>query len=149
MEFVEEFLKLGDELVRANIKERAKFLQKIDLSFIHFVVVSVLYYRKQCTVGDVAKLLGLRLNTASAILNSLEKKGLVVRKRSSVDRRKVIVCLSQKGCRFFENIRQRRREILKRILSQFTQEEQVQILNLLKKFAQIRKKILEEENAGY
>jgi len=49
------------------------------------------------TVSDIAKAVSLSLATVTTILNRLERNGLVNRARSSVDRRRVIVTLTEQG----------------------------------------------------
>ena len=52
---------------------------------------------KDPTVSDIAKAVSLSLATVTTILNRLERNGIVNRARSSVDRRRVIVTLTEEG----------------------------------------------------
>ena len=48
-------------------------------------------------VTHIAPRLGMEPNSMSRLLNSMEKKGLICRKKDEVDKRRVYVCLTEKG----------------------------------------------------
>ncbi len=52
---------------------------------------------KETTMGDLAKHLSVSHNTASEHTKRLIKKGLVTKRRSSIDERKVFVTLTEEG----------------------------------------------------
>ncbi|AKS37369.1 MarR family transcriptional regulator [Anoxybacillus gonensis] len=52
---------------------------------------------KETTIGDLAKHLSVSHNTASEHTKRLIKKGLVTKRRSSIDERKVFVTLTEEG----------------------------------------------------
>jgi DNA-binding MarR family transcriptional regulator len=52
---------------------------------------------KETTIGDLAKHLNVSHNTASEHTKRLIKKGLVTKRRSSIDERKVFVTLTEEG----------------------------------------------------
>ncbi|GAA0459881.1 MarR family winged helix-turn-helix transcriptional regulator [Alkalibacillus silvisoli] len=53
--------------------------------------------RGNCSVSDLAELLGVTHNTASEHIKRLTSKGLVVKKRSSIDERRVVISLTDNG----------------------------------------------------
>ena len=61
------------------------------------VIIQAVGNLKDPTVSDIAKAVSLSLATVTTILNRLERKGVINRARSSVDRRRVIVTLTKDG----------------------------------------------------
>ena len=55
------------------------------------VVLQEIYKREEITPGQLAKAISLSQGTVTGILERLEKRGLVVRRRSQSDRRRVLV----------------------------------------------------------
>lgn len=61
---------------------------------------AVLFYLKRrggASMGDLAAAVGLKITSASGLIDRMEKKGLVSRRRSAADRRAVEVALTQSG----------------------------------------------------
>ena len=89
------------------------------------------YTRKETiTVGNIAKNLSCAPATASGIIDSLEKKKLILRSRDLEDRRKVHLDLTQSGIsavNLLEDIGIQ----LEEIVSEFTEKEQEILENLL------------------
>ena len=68
-----------------------------DVSLKEMHTIDVIGTHPDTTPSAVAKELMLTLGTVTTSLNKLEKKGYIVRTRSSVDRRVVHLSLSKKG----------------------------------------------------
>ena len=75
----------------------AKARQKTGLTTPQLVIIQAVGDLKDPTVSDIAKAVSLSLATVTTILNRLERNGIVNRARSSVDRRRVIVTLTEEG----------------------------------------------------
>ncbi|AEH49687.1 MarR family winged helix-turn-helix transcriptional regulator [Parageobacillus thermoglucosidasius] len=73
---------------------------------------------KEATIGDLAKHLAVSHNTASEHIKRLIKKGLVVKRRSSVDERKVFVVLTEEGRRVLYRHTRLDKDKLKKIFKQ-------------------------------
>lgn len=58
---------------------------------------------RSLTPGEVSRLLGMTSSRIAAVLNALEKKGLVLRETDARDRRRVQVTLTQEGRVFCEH----------------------------------------------
>ena len=69
-----------------------------DVSLKEMHTIDVIGTHPDTTPSAVAKELMLTLGTVTTSLNKLEKKGYIVRTRSSVDRRVVHLSLSKKMC---------------------------------------------------
>jgi DNA-binding MarR family transcriptional regulator len=73
------------------------FLRKLGVTYPQYLVLVVLWERGPRGVGALASALGMDFGTLSPMLKRIEKKGLVVRRRSSADERRVEVSLTSKG----------------------------------------------------
>ena len=61
----------------------------------------ILVYRKgQANMTEIADYIGVPLNTATGIISRLEKRGVIKRERDFVDKRVVMICISDSGKAF-------------------------------------------------
>ena len=84
-------------IIRATDLSSRKLGKRTGLTTPQLVVIQAIGTLRDPTVSDVAKAVSLSLATVTTILNRLEANGLVHRERSAVDRRRVIVTLTEKG----------------------------------------------------
>jgi DNA-binding MarR family transcriptional regulator len=84
-------------IIRATDLYSRKLGKRTGLTTPQLVVIQAIGTLRDPTVSDVAKAVSLSLATVTTILNRLEANGLVHRERSAVDRRRVIVTLTEKG----------------------------------------------------
>ena len=82
---------------REIIKQYKPFLDKIDLTYTQYIVMLVLWDKKEVAVRELCKLLYLDSGTLTPVLKNMESKELIVRKRSQEDERVLIVRITQKG----------------------------------------------------
>lgn len=99
-----EQLKLGNQLCfpvyaasRLIIREYQPHLDKLGLTYPQYLVLMVLWEDDNLSVNDIAHRLILNTNTVTPLLKRMEQQGIIVRKRSDEDERKVIVQLTNKG----------------------------------------------------
>ncbi|BDG49178.1 MULTISPECIES: MarR family transcriptional regulator [Parageobacillus] len=78
---------------------------------------------KEATIGDLAKHLAVSHNTASEHIKRLMKKGLVTKRRSSVDERRVLVVLTEEGRRVLYRHTRLDKDKLKEIFKQMDQSD--------------------------
>ena len=72
-------------------------LTELGITYPQYLVLMVLWEQDGQPVNDLAKRLHLETNTVTPLLQRMEQQGLVVRKRSKEDGRKVIVSLTETG----------------------------------------------------
>ena len=87
-------------LNRTGAKLAAAFgneLQRFELTLPMWRVLAVLWHHGELKVGDIIIDTTIEQSTLSRLLVTMESKGLLTRKRSSVDARTVMVDLTQKG----------------------------------------------------
>ena len=99
-----EQLKLGNQLCfpvyaasRLITREYQPFLDKLGLTYPQYLVLMILWEEDGLPVNDIAKKLILNTNTITPLLKRMEKEGIIRRKRSGEDERKVMVQLTEKG----------------------------------------------------
>ena len=84
-------------IIRATDLHSRKLGKKTGLTTPQLVIIRTIGELRDPTVSDIAKAVSLSLATVTTILNRLETQQLVHRERSKVDRRRVIVTLTESG----------------------------------------------------
>ena len=99
-----EALKLENQLCfplyaasRDVIKQYTTSLDNLDLTYTQYIVMLVLWERKQITTKEMGRILHLDSGTLTPLLKKMEGKGLVSRKRSEFDERNLTVTITDKG----------------------------------------------------
>lgn len=72
-------------------------LDKIGLTYSQYLVMLVLWERRQCTVKELGEALFLDSGTLTPLLKRLQAAGLILRERSLQDERKVLISLTAQG----------------------------------------------------
>ena len=85
--------------------------------------------------------LALDNSTVTRLVNRLEKKNLVFRKKSKKDKRLIKVCLTKEGEAIQNRIEEKIDFLGSKIESQFSYEKKIDILNNLSSFQWIIKKL--------
>jgi DNA-binding MarR family transcriptional regulator len=99
-----EQLKLENQLCfpvyaasRLITREYQPFLDKLGITYPQYLVLMILWEEDGMAVNDIAKKLILNTNTITPLLKRMEQQGIIRRRRSRQDERKVIVQLTAKG----------------------------------------------------
>ena len=99
-----EQLKLSNQLCfpvyaasRLITREYQPYLEKLGITYPQYLVLMVLWETDGITVNEIAQKLILNTNTVTPLLKRMETLGIISRKRSGKDERKVIVQLTNKG----------------------------------------------------
>lgn len=83
----------------------------------------LLYQRGEVNMTEIAEYIHIPLNTATGIIDRMEKKELVVRTRSKEDKRVVLVGFSEKGMTQFQNLINEMLYYGTKVMSSLTREE--------------------------
>ena len=86
---------------------------------------------------ELAKYLGLAVNSVTDVVDALEQKGLARRRRDDADRRVVRVELTEAGREAAETVARGHLDIYRTYLSALTAEEQETLLALYRKIARV------------
>lgn len=78
------------------------FLDALGLTYIQYIVMLALWEADQVPISTLVKRLGLNTNTLTPLLKRMEDAGLVLRTRSQVDERSVIISLTDKGASLYD-----------------------------------------------
>lgn len=82
---------------REIVKKYKPFLDQIDLTYTQYITMMVLWEQEEIMVKDLGARLFLDSGTLTPVLNALEKKGYVTRKRSETDKRDVYAIITEAG----------------------------------------------------
>lgn len=99
-----EALKLKNQLCfplyacsRETIRLYKPYLDELNLTYTQYISMMVLWERKSITVKELGNALYLDSGTLTPLLKKLEAKGLLTRKRSTMDERNLIVTITEQG----------------------------------------------------
>jgi DNA-binding MarR family transcriptional regulator len=113
---------------RLTTKIYAPLLKELDLTYPQYLVLLVLWQFGTQTVNEICQRLLLETNTVTPLLQRLEEKKILYRKRSERDERVVEISLSPKG----QALKQKALGLPERILSSVSTDsitvEEVQAL---------------------
>lgn len=74
-------------------------LRTLGLTYPQYLVMLVLWEKRESTIGGLCESLGLDTGTVSPLVKRMEKSGLLERHRQPADERTVVVVLTEKGSR--------------------------------------------------
>lgn len=84
-------------------------------------------------MSTIARTLSVTVGTLTIAMNSLVKKGYVVRERSKEDRRVVFISLSEKGRQVYEYHENFHREMIQSVVEELDEQELAVLLKALDK----------------
>lgn len=102
---------------------------------LQWLLLRHVYRVKTSTIGDLAEKFGVRPSTVSQMVDRLEKSGLICRVSNTYDARIRFVSLTAKGLALIQNAESIWAARLSDSLSQFSEEEQANLLKLLERLA--------------
>jgi MarR family transcriptional regulator, organic hydroperoxide resistance regulator len=82
---------------RLITREYQPYLDRLGITYPQYLVMMILWEKDGVPVNDIAKKLILNTNTITPLLKRMEQQGILERRRSAEDERKVIVHLTTKG----------------------------------------------------
>lgn len=113
---------------KAIITEEFKDITNNDMHIIEAVGI-----KDPKSVSTIAKFLGVTVGTLTVNMNSLEKKGYLIRERSVEDRRVVLVELTEKGRKAFFHHRDFHKGMIKAAVSGLDEAEMKSLISCLQK----------------
>jgi DNA-binding MarR family transcriptional regulator len=135
---VEELARAADALFYAMRRGRAATAQSASgLSPAQLALIEPLDRDTDLPVSRLASGAAISVPTATRMLQQLEAKGLVSRRRSPADERQVLVSLTDEGVAELRLLRARLRERQARALLQFAPEESKELARQLRKLAEV------------
>jgi DNA-binding MarR family transcriptional regulator len=100
-------------------------------------IMTVLYdHNGSLSMKDIGNLLGKEKSTITTLVNKLEKLGYIKKVKSTEDRRSTYVQLTEKGKLVEHNFGDISKSVHDTAYRNFTKEEKIELLRLLKKLNQ-------------
>jgi DNA-binding MarR family transcriptional regulator len=107
------------------------------LSLAQLALLDPLAEGAELPVGRLAGAADVSVPTATRMLQQLDAKGVVTRRRPPADERQVLVRLTEEGAAQLATVRQRLRERQARSLTRFTPDERTELARQLHRLADI------------
>ena len=79
------------------IRKYKPFLDELDLTYTQYIVMMVLWEKKQVNEKLLCGMLYLRSNTMAPLLQKLETKGYIAKSKDKTDERNLIITLTDAG----------------------------------------------------
>ena len=112
------------EMQRCFVLHLCKELAPGNVSFPQFFLLAALDHKEILTMSAIAQKMGHTTAAASGLVDRLENLGYVVRSSAREDRRKVMVCITEKGSALVRRIRQEMVGNLMKVMTHLTPSEQ-------------------------
>ena len=115
-------------------KLREKELKECGLSWANnWLLSTVVGSNEQATPSDIARIVLVKPHSVSGLINRMTKSGLVKKMKDLARRNQVRVTLTEKGWQIYNETT--RRESIRKVMSALSDDEQVQLIRLLKKIS--------------
>ena len=129
------------EMQRCFVLRLSKELAPGNVSFPQFFLLAALDQKEVLTMSAIAQKMGHTTAAASGLVDRLENLGYVVRSSAREDRRKVMVCITEKGSALVRRIREEMVGNLMKVMTHLTPAEQkawLQIYTKIYNFCQAK-----------
>lgn len=111
----------------------------LDYSKNEVLAILFLYRKKITNVSEIAEYIDAPLNTATGVINRLEKKEIVERKRDFEDKRVVKIILTPKGEELFESEKKLYTSYFIKVYNELNEEEKSTIIGIVNKVISVLK----------
>jgi DNA-binding MarR family transcriptional regulator len=112
------------EMQRCFVLHLCKELAPGNVSFPQFFLLAALDHKEILTMSAIAQKMGHTTAAASGLVARLENLGYVVRSSAREDRRKVMVCITEKGSALVRRIREEMVGNVMKVMGHLTRGEQ-------------------------
>ena len=116
-----------------GIERESKAGEFSDLSVTEMHIIEAIGCDREMTMTEVARDLEITVGTLTTAINRLIKKEYVERRRIEEDRRVVLIKLTGKGEEAFKSHKQFHDDMIKSIMEELPQEEEVVLISSLKR----------------
>ena len=124
------FNQVLDTEAKAVITEEFKDISNNDMHIIEAIGI-----RDPRNMSQIAKSMNVTVGTLTVNMNSLEKKGYIIRERSMTDKRVVFVTLTEKGKKAFFHHRDFHKAMIRAAVRDLDQDEMNALINCLLKLS--------------
>lgn len=131
--------KIANQLKRKMDKEMN---ENYNLTKTQSLVLSYINSNKEIYQKDIEKRFSIRRSTATEILNLMEKRNLIKRIPSKIDKRLNIIEITEEGLKLEKIGKEKIKELEKQMTKSLTKEEKKELIRLLEK---VEQNLLERE----
>lgn len=142
-QFIIDYIEEVKELLSSDLWENV-FL---NCSKNEVLIFWLLYRRGEVNMTEVADYIHVPLNTATGIINRMEKNGFVVRTRSVEDRRVVHISFSEKGAAQFDALLSEMVRYGLQVVNALTGEEMELLRSMTAKVLEVLRQEKQKESA--
>ena len=121
------------EMQRCFVLHLCKELAPGNVSFPQFFLLAALDHKEVLTMSEIAQKMGHTTAAASGLVARLENLDYVVRSSAPEDRRKVLVCITEKGSALVRRIREEMVGNVMKVMTHLTRGEQKAWLQIYSK----------------
>ncbi len=143
-QFESELFKYVDH-IRYLMSEQMWQNVLLDCSKNELFILWLLYRQNEANMTQVADYINVPLNTATGIINRMEKRELVVRERNSQDKRVVIIRMGEKGSAQMNAVIAEFMYYAKKVVESFTAQEMELLFQMLGKLSDIMREEKKQE----
>lgn len=111
----------------------------LDYSKNELLAITFIYRKENVNMSEIAEYINAPLNTVTGVINRLEKKRIVERKRDANDKRVVNICLSDEGKDIYETEKKEIVDFVKKVYNALTDEEKSTVMGVTMKVISILK----------
>lgn len=104
-----------------------------NLTIAEIGILSAIGLNSEKTIKEIAEQLEVAVSTPTKTMDRLVKKGYIIRRTSTFDRRMVVSALTEKGSDALLQITEMRQNRIKEITGNLTNDETEQLLKILNK----------------
>ncbi len=122
-ESISQIISLNRNFNRTLRHEFHGLMQDSGFTFPQLSVISILAKNGKQKVSDISEKMGLSDSTVSGILDRLEQKGIIERKRNKDDRRVVKIYLSKGSQEICQEFHRKREEYFSHLLKELSEQE--------------------------
>ena len=142
-QMIADYIEEAKELLSSDIWENIFF----NCSKNEVLIFWLLYRRSQANMTEIAEYIHVPLNTATGIINRMEKNELIVRTRSKEDKRVVLIGFSEKGMAQFQKLINEMMYYGMKVMSSFTKEEMALFYKMATKVTEVLRQEKRKETA--
>lgn len=137
MERIERIAILYPLLMGRMGRLRSLVHEGMDLTYNQYKTLLTIADRGECSLGDLARELGVAMSSASQMVDRLVGEGLVERNLDESNRRQVIIRLTDNGEDLIAKLRQGIIDGYRRVLAKMSEEEQEELVGSFETIARL------------
>jgi MarR family 2-MHQ and catechol resistance regulon transcriptional repressor len=117
------------------------FLKK-DINLNEYAIMELLYHRGDQPIQSIGKRILMGGGSITYVIDKLEKKGFLIRKPSTEDRRKIYACITEKGKHYMDQRVVEHEALIHTIFEEWDDDEVEEAIDLLKRIGMHAEKLL-------